>query len=233
MSSDAKAKEEDEIGAVTKAARNLREIASIMAEAYSALAAKVRPDYEGAAGQFQIIAQDLGGYARNLGEFLAPYYYFSFAKPEQQLRGDFQRLAERFQSKQPRQWISDIKFKCGEIDSVYDHRCKSWLKNRYGEHVAAAKRDAAQDILKSLTAMDGYLIEALTDRIMEPLKEFIAEADAAFRTKKGGLGKAESAHDRFREKTKDVFGEVETTLSELDEAVRKFKRIAKRSHVSV
>ncbi len=86
----------------------------------------------------------------------------SFYGDEQVVRDKFNDLAIKFRSRDPWDWISQIKFRCSEIDHLYRTYCNSWISNIYGKHVAAQKQAEAETALQELTSSDLSIVDGLT-----------------------------------------------------------------------
>lgn len=212
---------------IAKTAKALQEIAEALTMAYAIVGRRIRPEYKECAKNFLKISEDVTGFTRNLMEFLAPYYYLSFYKDDGDMRKELQKQFIVFRSRKPRDWISRVKFRCGEIDGYYSSFCKAWVKNSYGEHVAKKKQKAAELLLEELTTIDAALIETLTEQVMHPLEQFIKAADVGLRGA-DGLTSARSAHDVFRSQITPVFDAVEDALTHLNKAAETFGHLARQ-----
>jgi hypothetical protein len=216
------------IETVSKTAKALEEIAQVLTRFYAHAGRWVRPEYNDCARSFLKISEDVTGFARNLMEFLAPYYYLSFYKDSENVRDELKKQFVAFRSRSPRQWISQIKFSCGEIDSSYSHYCEAWIKNSYGEHVEEQKRETAELLLQRLTTMDAAIVDALTAQVMDPLEKFVTKADIGLR-ENGGLDSVRLAHDEFRSQVGPVFKMIENALTHLNNAAKDFDHLAKQN----
>jgi len=214
----------DPLKKISDTAKLLEQIGTLMVKLYTGGAKFVTPQYKQAATDFLSICADLRGYAGNVLEFIAPYRYFSFYKPDDVIRDEFKQLAVKYHSKKPGDWISRLKFRCSDIDTAYNRHCRSWIKNKYGEHVTKQKQDRADNLLRELTRIDAELVDAISKQIMQPLSEFIAAADDAHT--KNDVASLKAAYFVFRDRTKARFAEVESTLQELEAAAGSFQQLA-------
>lgn len=210
---------------IKEAAEAIKEIAGIMYAMYGAGAKYISPQYKLCAENFLKITADLRGYAGNVLEFLAPFYFFSFFKADNELQTEFTRLSINFRSKQLGDWISRLRFRCSEINTYYDQYCKTWVKNTYGEYVVKQKQKQADELLEQLTRMDAHLIDVLSKDVVKPLSDFVDDAFEAL-VVRNDVGAAKTVHDTFRQKMKPIFNSVEETLQQLEEAAQNFYKLA-------
>jgi hypothetical protein len=219
--------EDDALETVSKSVKNIVDISTILRTVYSTVAKKIRPDYRACAKDFRLLTKELTGYARNLQEFTTTFYYYSFHKQLDENIKSLMKLFERFGSKEPREWASHIKFRCGEIDYIYREKCESWIKNYYGSHVSKKKQSMAKSQLKKLTKIDAELVDVLTNNVIDPIKQFVERTDKALRENPPNIVKAESAHRKLRKTMKPVVDKIDDLNTKLEDAAINFERVAR------
>jgi hypothetical protein len=207
---------------VSKAVKALWEIGEVFHKAYRAATKKLRPDYERCAADFRLICSDLQEYTAGFIGFLEKYRSFSFDEPDP--AGRFRGLWLSLQSGDLANLAGQLKFRCSEIDTYYNGMCGSWVREKYGSIVDPARQKAAEDALAKLTKIDAALIEAVTVRVLTPLRSFCGRINDALQA--GDLDEARRLHRTLRLETRDAVNALTHDRMRLDEARDAFDEVA-------
>jgi hypothetical protein len=150
------------------------------------------------------------------------FIYFSFEKSR--ALEEIQRMCRPFIEQNASQIASELKFNCGEIDSIYMTHCDRLLQSIYAKVVKSARRQKMQKALQQMKHHDAEMIGFLVTSVIMPIATFSREV-----LKTRDLQEAKRLHTNLVSQIENSAEKAEQILDRLDEAVRSFANLAKTS----
>ena len=135
---------------------------------------------------------------------------------------ELQALCRPFVERIASQIAADMKFNCGEIDSIYRTHCDRTLQSIYAKVVRSSRRKQMQRALQKMKHHDAEMIRLLVTAVIEPIAAFSRQI---LKTK--DVREAKRLHAKLVRKIEGKAEKVEQILNDLDEAVRTFANLAR------
>jgi hypothetical protein len=223
MSDDKMPDPSSALGNVGEAAKLIREIGKLLTDIWGQIDAKLRPDYEEAAKGFYKIAVLLRTSTWEIESLLRSFLYMPVDvleryaiddKISEIMRGDVSGV------------VSRIRFRCGDIDTIYKSECRQWrlkilgVKNPLVDEFAEKHKDA-EALMTELTQIDAVLITDLSENIVKPLAKFAETVKSAPDDET-----VVKEYKKLRPFLLENLAVLQDHLSKLDEAVRAFGKLA-------
>lgn len=186
----------------------------------------VRPNYEDAAKGFEEISKKLRKSFDKLIKFVQRVVDL---RSEDVNLKRLQTFVKEYRSANVEQIARDIKFKCGEIDTIYNQKTRQWfksflgLRNKFADNIVKTKGKAADELMMELTRIDGKLVEDLIKNIITPLRDYAIEIVDA-----GDKREQKRIHKKMQASFRKTLSELEDSLRVLDDAVVKFRKLASK-----
>jgi hypothetical protein len=186
----------------------------------------VRPNYEDAAKGFEEISKKLRESFDRLIKFVQRVVDL---RSEDVNLKRLQTFVKEYRSANVEQIARDIKFKCGEIDTIYNQKTRQWfksflgLRNKFADNIVKTKGKAADELMMELTRIDGNLVEDLIKNIITPLRDYAIEIVDA-----GDIREQKRIHKKMQASFRKTLRELEDSLRVLDDAVVKFRKLASK-----
>jgi hypothetical protein len=176
------------------------------------------PDFRAAARGFESICKRLLDANENLTRWISRFRDFDFTQPKAHKK--FIRLAGEYRALKTGRRYEELKFDCGEIESIFLSEVRGKLKDVFG----GKKLIEAQAVFDRLTHADAELVLFVHSVIFESLDKVCDRVERSLEN--DDLDKAEAARLRFKVDSGPMMRRLEEAGSDLADLVLQFKRIA-------
>lgn len=180
------------------------------------------PEYRPAAQDLLEIAQKLMVSNENMARWLNDFLQFDFNPSE--AGGAFRKLVAEFRTTKAGPGFHEMKFRCGDIWTIYHRNIDSKLPELFPNDDAAA--DAVRHALGELSNADDDLVAFIYDTVIGGIDHFVDTAEN--RLDQGDINGAEAARLQFKADSRNLSTRLVSFAGGLADLVLVYSRLAGR-----
>lgn len=180
------------------------------------------PEYRPAAVDLFEIAQKLMVSNENMARWLNVFLQFDFTPPE--AGGAFRKLVVKYRTTKAGPGFHDMKFRCGDIWTIYHRSINSKLPELFPNDNAGA--DAVRHAFDELSNADDNLVAFIYDTVIGGIDHFVDTAED--RLDQGDINGAEAARLRFKADARNLSTRLVSFAGGLADLVLAYARLAGR-----
>lgn len=178
------------------------------------------PQYQAAAKDLYEICRLLLDANESLARWLLEFTYFDFRNAD--ARTTFNDLAKRYRAMKVGEEYRQLKFRCGDIQSIYERNIASKLGRLFSNQ---SMRDQAGQVFQDLSSADQSMVVFVYETVMVKLDRIVADLEQSVDA--GLLDDAEQTRLHAKAQTRELVQALEKFGGELSELVLQFAKAAK------
>lgn len=182
-----------------------------------------------ATGHYQDVASDLLDIGHkllvaneNMARWLNNFLRFDFRSIDSRSR--FFDLVARYKAAKAGGDMNEMKFRCGEIEIIYDRALKFRLEELFPDDEAAVER--SRSVLRDLTNADKDMVNFIYDSVVSSIDGFVTDAEQY--VDQSDLNGAEARRLEFKVASANLSERLERLAGGLAEVMLEYSRLAQR-----